>query len=145
MFGNIVYTMLLEKRERLSRNLFSSFIFTNGFSSAVQYSIPLNVSLAGVLLLQTLFYFKHFISTVKHLKPASAVMLFPPTNPFLILAVQTLAVSFYPGKSKQTLESLSFLFLRSWVPELLCKAERDIVVALCLSSSYPLIYICDLL
>lgn len=81
----MVYTMLLEKRERFPRNLFCSFIFTNGFSSAVQHSILLNVSLAGVLLLQTLFIFEHFISPVKHLKPASAVTLFPPTNPFLFL------------------------------------------------------------
>lgn len=133
----MVYTMLLEKRERFPRNLFCSFIFTNGFSSAVQHSILLNVSLAGVLLLQTLFSFKHFISTVKHLKPASAVMLFPPTNPFLVLAVQTLPGSFYMGKSKQTPESLSSLLLGSWVPELLCEAERDVFVALRLSSSYP--------
>jgi len=128
--------MLMKKRERFPRNLFYSFNSMNGFSSAVQHSILFNVSLACVFLLQTLLGFKHFISTVKHLKPASAVMLFPPTNPFLVLAVLTLPGSFYISKSKQTLKTLSFLFLGSWVPELLYKAGRDIIVALCLSSSY---------
>lgn len=61
---------------------------------------------------------------VKHLEPACAVMLFPPTNPFLILAVQTIPGSFYTDKSEQTPGILPSLFLGSWVPELLCKAQR---------------------
>lgn len=133
----MVYIILLENRERRPRNLFCSFIFTNGFSLVVQHSILLSVSLAGIALLQTLFSFKHFVTMIKLLKPASSVMLFPPTNPFLVLVAQTIPISFYMGKSKETLKSLFFLVLGSWVSELHCKAERDnIIAALRLSSSY---------
>lgn len=128
----MVHTVLLEKRERFPRNLFCFFSSTtfSTFECLPFWHIVASNSFQAL---------KHFISTVKHLKPASAVMLFPPTNPFLVLTVHTFPGSFYMGKSKQMLGSLSFLFLGSWVPELLCKAERDITVALCLSSSYPVL------
>lgn len=132
VFSNRVYTMLLEKRERFPGNL---FCFFSSATFRTFECLPL-WHIAASNSFQSL---KHFISTVKHLKPASAVMLFPPTNPFLVLSVCTFSGSFYMGKSKQMLESLSFLFLGSWLPELLCKAEMDIIVALCLSSSYPVL------
>lgn len=130
MFSNRVYTVLLEKRERFPRNLFCFF-------SSATFSTSECLPFWHIVVSNSFQSLKHFISTVKHLKPVSAVMLFPLTNPFLVLAVHTFSGSFYMGKSKQMLESLSFLFLGSWVPELPCKAERDINVALNLSSSYP--------
>lgn len=76
----------------------------------MQHSILLNVSLAGITLFQTLFSFKHFITMVKLLKPASSVMLFPPTNPFLFfLHKPYLALSTWVSQNR-TSRACSFCF-----------------------------------